>query len=151
MYTLAFIATFLGSAIVASANPVRLDTRQAATCIDSSSNGTDIQLALYYGGEGTTVYLCPGATIPLYDTIYITAPWQTIATQGYPTGNTRATLVVQGENLATAIMMSCGNNCLGSALRNIAINGNRPGLGRIDGAPAIVGTSQLVTRVSAPI
>lgn len=153
MYGYALLATFLGSATFAFAAPPMydLDPRQTSTCVDSSANGTDIQLALYYGGEGTVVSLCPGATIPLYDTIYFTAPYQEVSTQGYPKGSTRATLVVQGENLATAFMMSCGWNCLGVALRNIQINGNRPGLGRLDGAAALIGASASCLRCGAAL
>lgn len=51
-------------------------------CLDSSANDTVINSILYYGGIGTIVSLCPGATILLSNTIFFTAPNQEISTAG---------------------------------------------------------------------
>jgi len=63
--------------------------------------------------------------------IHFAAPKQEISTEGYPTDNTRATIVVSGAvsngtGHTTAIDGTCAN-CNGITLRNIQINGTRAG------------------------
>lgn len=132
-------------AAMASASPLAMmntmDPRAVSTCMDGTVNDTDVQLALYYGGAGTTVSLCPGAVINFYNPVQFTAENQEVSTEGYPTGSSRATIIVMGQNQATAFNMACGWWCRGGVLRNIQINGNRPALGKIDGASALIGAS----------
>jgi len=139
------VAFALGFAIDVLAVPVQFDPRATSTCLDSSATDNDIQLALYYGGQGTVVSLCPGATIILNTYISYTAQFQTIETAGYPTGASRATLVVNGTDQSVAIGMNCGAPCFGAALRNVQVNGNRPALGRLDDGQALVGEQTFCT------
>jgi len=69
--------------------------------------------------------------------ILFAAPNQEISTQGYPIGDQRATLVVdgpvsKGAGHTTAVDGTC-DNCSGVVLRNIQINGNRNGTAPTDG------------------
>lgn len=86
---------------------------------------------------GAIVFLCPGATITLRNSLFFTAANQTLATLGYPTGNTRALLVVAGPTQSCAIY---GEQTFASgiALRNIQVDGSRARLGRIAGGLAII-------------
>ena len=78
------------------------------------------------GGSGTVVSLCPSTTYPLYDTINFTAANQELSTMGYPTDNSRATLVVSAplnndnEGMTTAIDSRC-DECDGVVIRNIQV------------------------------
>lgn len=109
-------------------------------------------MALYYGGPNTVVNLCAGATISLYNSIFFTNTNQTIQTVGLPTGSRRATLLVVGQNLATAVVGNC-DFCSGIKLQYVQLNGNRPALGRVDGGAALIefggnsATGQLITNV----
>lgn len=57
---------------------------RAATsgCLDSTTNDTVINSLFYYGGAGTVVSLCPGATINIAGAIFFTAANQELSTQG---------------------------------------------------------------------
>jgi len=110
------------SSAVASASAV------SGVCLGSSTNETEITNLFYYGGEGTTVYLCPGANIQLTGSIFFTAASQTLATYGLPTGSTRATLTVTGANQTNAVYGAL-DNCDDIALRNVQIDGARETLG----------------------
>lgn len=80
------------------------------------------------GGNGTIVYLCPGAVILLTNPIIYTAPNQVITTLGLPLSITRATLRVTGAQQSCAVFGSCVA-CTGIKLTNVIVDGNRPNLG----------------------
>lgn len=82
------------------------------------------------GGPGTKVLLCPSKIYRISGTISFTAADQELATFGYPTGAERATLRVESEKLATAIQGDC-RRCARIGIRNLIIDGNRQGLGRM--------------------
>lgn len=56
--------------------------RATAACVDSSANDTLISSLFHYGGPGTVVELCPGATINLLNAVFFSAPNQVLTTQG---------------------------------------------------------------------
>ncbi|KAL8281016.1 hypothetical protein RQP46_006695 [Phenoliferia psychrophenolica] len=121
------------------------------TCVDSSSNDTYITSLFGYGGAGTIVYLCPGAVIKTTNPIFFTDANQTLATKGYPTGSTRATVLVTGADQSCAIIGGGGDNV---ALRNIQVDGGRETYGLIDGGIALLefggdSTGQIIDRVHA--
>ena len=77
------------------------------------------------GGNGYVLSLCPGRQYFITRPINFTAPNQEISTQGYPTGNDRATLVVSGPVFngtghTTAVDGTC-NSCSGLKLRNVQV------------------------------
>lgn len=83
------------------------------------------------GGNGYVLSLCPSQQYFITQPIAFAAPNQEISTQGYPTGNDRATLVVSGpvsngQGHTNAVDGTC-TNCSGVKLRNIQINGTRAG------------------------
>jgi hypothetical protein len=94
----------------------------------SSGDQTTINQLFASGGANAIVQLCPGITFNLTDPVVFTASGQELSTQGYPTDDTRATLVVTGATQATAVRGSC-QSCSHVALRNVQVNGNRPALG----------------------
>ncbi|GAA6058121.1 hypothetical protein JCM3770_005949 [Rhodotorula araucariae] len=108
-----------------------------AACLDSTATDSTISSLFYYGGANTTVYLCPGTTIDITNAVFFTAENQVLTTYGNPTGDTRATLVVQGSTQSCAIygVQAPLDNVV---LRNIQINGNRPALGRIADGIALI-------------
>jgi hypothetical protein len=94
----------------------------AADCIPSGDAST-INDALSSGGAGAVVQLCPNADITISETITFTNENQELSTEGYPTDNTRATLVLgSGNDLSTLVS---GGSQNGIRLRNIQIDGNR--------------------------
>ena len=101
----------------------------AIKCLDGSYNDLDINSLFNAGGAGTTVFLCPSATLLLLNPIQLSAQRQTLTTLGMPTGSTRATLQVTGSSQTAAIIASC-TDCSYGAIRNIQIDGNRPVLGQ---------------------
>ena len=81
--------------------------------------------ALTSGGNGFVLSLCPGKQYFITKPITFTAPNQEISTQGYPTGDVRATLVVNGPvsngtGHTTAVDGTC-TNCSGLKLRNVQV------------------------------
>lgn len=83
------------------------------------------------------VFLCPGTTILTTNPIFFSHANQTLATLGYPTDESRATIVVTGSSQASAVYASSdGTDYV--ALRNVQINGNRPALGRLQGGSALI-------------
>ncbi|KAF8659128.1 hypothetical protein AX16_001898 [Volvariella volvacea WC 439] len=83
------------------------------------------------GGPDYVLRLCPGAQYPIQAPITFTAPGQEISTSGYPIGDDRATLIVNGPVVngtghTVAIDGTCAD-CSGVKLRNIQINGERSG------------------------
>ena len=114
--------------------PPGLVARDDSDCIssDPAETVTDrLNKAFESGGQGYKLQLCPGETYTLTDTIFYTAPGQELSTAGYPTGDERATLVVNGpvmngQGHTTAVDGTCPN-CGGVRLRNVQINGTRGG------------------------
>lgn len=83
------------------------------------------------------VFLCPGATILTTNPIFFAHANQTLATLGYPTDDSRATIVVTGSDQSIAVYGSSdGTDYI--ALRNLQINGNRPALGRLSQGSALI-------------
>lgn len=92
-------------------------------------------------GPGYTLPLCPDTQYFIEAPILFAAPNQEISTVGYPTGDDRAILVVNGpvalgQGHTTAIDGTCGN-CSGVILRNIQINGTRAGASPTNGGANI--------------
>ncbi|KAK4683969.1 hypothetical protein P7C73_g6236, partial [Tremellales sp. Uapishka_1] len=90
------------------------------------------------GGPGAKIHLCPGKTYRLSSTITFTSADQELATFGYPTGDERATLVVSGGEVATAVQGDC-RRCKRATIRNLIIDGNRATLGRMPDANLATG------------
>ncbi|GFZ45090.1 hypothetical protein JCM24511_02816 [Saitozyma sp. JCM 24511] len=101
-----------------------LTTPVHAACIPNTTDTPGLQNYLTSGGQSYTLSLCQGQVYNLTDILNYTAPYQEISTEGYPTDGTRATLLVGGFNISTAIYAQ-GSNLFGVALRNVQINGNR--------------------------
>ncbi|KZT29384.1 hypothetical protein NEOLEDRAFT_1128112 [Neolentinus lepideus HHB14362 ss-1] len=104
------------------------------SCVDPDPANTvtdRMNVALNSSGAGYVLSLCPGKQYIINAPILFAAPDQEISTQGYPTGDDRATLVVDGPVFngtghTTAVDGTC-SNCSGVKLRNIQINGTRLG------------------------
>ncbi|KAH9060936.1 pectin lyase fold/virulence factor [Lactarius vividus] len=111
-----------------------LSSRDDVQCIspDPANTVTDrMNIALNSSGPGFVLQLCPNAHYMIQAPILFAAPNQEISTVGYPTDNSRATLVVSGpvangQGHTIAIDGTC-SNCSGIKLRNIQINGTRAG------------------------
>ncbi|EIW76326.1 hypothetical protein CONPUDRAFT_139719 [Coniophora puteana RWD-64-598 SS2] len=105
-----------------------------SSCVSSQPTNTvtDRLNAVFASNKtGQVLSLCPNQQYYITEPIAFTAPNQEISTQGYPTDNSRATLVVSGAivNLTghtVAVEGSC-LNCNGVKLRNVQINGTRLG------------------------
>lgn len=93
---------------------------------DPANTVTDrLNQLLSTGGNGYVLSLCPGLQYLITKPILFAAPNQEISTQGYPTGNDRATLVVNGPvsngtGHTNAVDGTC-TNCSGVKLRNIQV------------------------------
>jgi hypothetical protein len=93
----------------------------------SSGNQDTINNLLQQGGPNTIVSLCPGTAIPITEPIVFTAPGQEISTEGYPTDDTRATVIIQpGSDATSAIRGNWQDNV---RVLNIQVDGNRPNAG----------------------
>jgi hypothetical protein len=101
-------------------------TRRSASCepADPANTVTDrLNTLLANGGEGFVLSLCPSAQYLVTAPVLFAAPGQEISTLGYPTDDTRATLVVNGpvqdgSGHTTAVDGTCAS-CNGVKLRNI--------------------------------
>ncbi|RDB20207.1 hypothetical protein Hypma_012912 [Hypsizygus marmoreus] len=110
------------------------NVRAEDTCepADPANTVTDrLNTLLNSSGPGYVLRLCPNRQYLIQAPILFAAPQQEISTLGYPTGNERAILVVNGpvengEGHTTAIDGTC-ENCSGVKLRNIQIDGTRKG------------------------
>ncbi|KAI0322505.1 hypothetical protein OF83DRAFT_736540 [Amylostereum chailletii] len=108
--------------------------RDQAECIlpDPSNTLTDrLNIALNSSGSGYVLQLCQNARYLIQAPILFAASNQEISTVGYPTGDERAILVVNGPVFngtghTTAIDGTCAD-CDGVKLRNIQIDGTRQG------------------------
>ena len=103
--------------------------RQGNACIDPNPANTitdRLNIALNSSGSGFVLRLCPNAQYLIQAPILFAAPNQEISTQGYPTDDSRATLVVSGpvangQGHTTAVDGTC-SNCSGVKLRNIQVS-----------------------------
>ncbi|MBW0463417.1 hypothetical protein O181_003132 [Austropuccinia psidii MF-1] len=107
-------------------------TQPEPDCLGSQATDIEINKALRSGGQSATVLLCQEARINLNNPIIFSAANQSLYTTGRPLGTQQATLVVMGKNMSTAVVGTC-KACSGVQLSFVEINGNRPGLGWIDG------------------
>ncbi|KAH8983285.1 hypothetical protein EDB92DRAFT_1936711 [Lactarius akahatsu] len=85
-----------------------------------------LNIALNSSGPGFVLQLCPNAHYMIQAPILFAAPDQEISTVGYPTDDSRATLVVNGPvangtGHTTAVDGTC-SNCKGVKLRNIQVS-----------------------------
>ncbi|PRP77796.1 hypothetical protein PROFUN_07738 [Planoprotostelium fungivorum] len=106
----------------------------SAACIAPMTGGfsdTILQNALNQGGVNYTLSLCQNAVYRLNATIDLTSVGQEISTEGYPSGDARATLLVAG-----AFSVVINGHLNRQKLRNIQVNGNRIGLGRFESGGA---------------
>ena len=110
-----------------------LPTLVFSQCI-SSGDQTVINSALSAGGPGTVVQLCPNTTISLTDSVYFTADNQEISTAGYPTDDTRATLLIAVGTDVTTLVRGVGFN--GIRILNLQVDGNRANTGYYKGGGA---------------
>jgi hypothetical protein len=88
------------SSLILALLPITL--AKNSRCLHSGSE-RQINEAFAKGGKGAVVTLCPGSVHRLNASIAFTAGRQTLTTEGDPKGRDRAMLIVEGENLATAI------------------------------------------------
>ncbi|XP_006456719.1 hypothetical protein AGABI2DRAFT_78419 [Agaricus bisporus var. bisporus H97] len=97
---------------------------------DPANTVTDrLNTLLNSTGPGYTLQLCPGAQYLIQEPLFFSFPDQEISTFGYPTGDDRATLVVNGpvangQGHTTAVDGTCAN-CSGVKLRHVQIDGTR--------------------------
>ena len=133
-------------------------------CLDSTADDMLISSLFHYGGAGTVVELCPGATIKLTNPVYFSAAEQVLTTQGAsrspgssrlrdmtwaaltlspflsragnPTDGSRATLVVTGQDQACAIFGAC-QGCDNVVVESVQVAGQRDVLGFNNG-PALL-------------
>jgi hypothetical protein len=109
-----------------SLSPVLSHRADNTLCISPTPVNTvtdRLNRALQSSGTGFILSLCPSAQYMIQAPIVFTAPNQEISTLGYPTGDSRATLVVSGpvpngQGHTTAVDGTCGN-CTRVKLRNI--------------------------------
>ncbi|OIW27865.1 hypothetical protein CONLIGDRAFT_579694 [Coniochaeta ligniaria NRRL 30616] len=107
-----------------------LATVSYAACISSGSAST-INAALQAGGTGAVVQLCPNAVFTISETIQFTAENQELSTQGYPTDNSRAKIIIAvGSNITSAVW---GRWTSGVKVLNLQVDGNRPNAGAFGG------------------
>lgn len=94
---------------------------------DPANTITDrLNIALNSSGPGFVLRLCPNAHYMIQAPILFAAPDQEISTVGYPTDDSRATLVVDGPvangtGHTIAVDGTCPN-CSGIKLRNIQVS-----------------------------
>ncbi|KAJ7688677.1 pectin lyase fold/virulence factor, partial [Mycena rosella] len=97
---------------------------------DPANTVTDrINALLNSSGPGYVLKLCADREYVLQDPLLFAAPNQEISTEGYPTDNSRATLLVNGPvadgaGHTNAVDGTCAS-CSGIMLRNVQINGAR--------------------------
>ncbi|KAJ6615617.1 hypothetical protein B0H10DRAFT_2220261 [Mycena sp. CBHHK59/15] len=109
---------------------IELSRRDDCVGPDPANTVADrINVLLSSSGAGYVLQLCAGKEYYIQSPILFAAPNQEISTQGYPTGDERATLVVSGPvangaGHTNAVDGTC-SNCSGVTLRNIQINGSR--------------------------
>lgn len=101
-----------------------LAARSSAGCTPNTTDTSTLQSLLRSGGAGYTLQLCQGQVYNTTDILNYTASDQEISTENYPTDLTRATILVGGFNVTTAVSAT-DPGLDGCKLRNVQINGNR--------------------------
>jgi hypothetical protein len=98
---------------------------EAAACING---GTDSEINGAFASklQGAEAVLCPGAVFRLSRPIVFTAKQQKLYTQGRPSDDTRALLVVSDPMLSTAIY---ADHWSGVQVDSVRVDGNRSTLG----------------------
>jgi len=114
-----------------ASNSVRRDTTNCEPADPNNTLTDRLNTRLNSSGPGYVLQLCPNTQYLIEAPILFAFPQQEISTLGYPTGNERATLVVNGpvtngSGHTTAVDGTC-SNCNGVKLRNIQIDGTRAG------------------------
>ncbi|EKG22543.1 hypothetical protein MPH_00116 [Macrophomina phaseolina MS6] len=130
--------------------PASTTTSAAFPCI-SSGDQTAINSRFSQYGAGHVVQLCQGAVISVTGKVELTAHDQELSTEGYPTGDQRATIkLAPGANTNTTVFAKFLDNI---KLRNIIVDGNRAETGYTGGDANIDigghGTGQLVDHVAS--
>ncbi|KII94656.1 hypothetical protein PLICRDRAFT_33470 [Plicaturopsis crispa FD-325 SS-3] len=121
-----------------------LSSRDDSSCepADPDNTLTDrLNTLLNSSGPGYVLRLCQNTKYLTQAPLLFAAPNQEISTQGYPTGDERAMIVVNGpvsngQGHTTAVDGTCAN-CGGVILRNIQINGTRGGASSTNGGANI--------------
>lgn len=138
----------------------RMAARDSSSCepSDPANTVTDrLNNLLKNGGDGYVLNLCPNAHYLIQAPILYAHNNQEISTVGYPTDDSRATLVVSGpvsngQGHTTAVDGTCAN-CSGIKLRNIQIDGTRNGASSTKGGGNIEfgnsNTNQLIEYVKS--
>ncbi|KAL0950113.1 hypothetical protein HGRIS_010110 [Hohenbuehelia grisea] len=136
-----YMGTFYATFTVGMAESIRLDdysvhamSQNNGACEppDPANTITDrLNTLLNSSGPGFVLQLCPSKQYLIQAPIRFAAPDQEISTTGYPLGEERATLVVNGlveggTGHTTAVDGTCPT-CSGVRLRNIQIDGTRRG------------------------
>lgn len=88
-------------------------------CIPS---GTEIEINAALKLGGSEAILCPGARFELSAPVTYTASSQKVFTQGKPTDDTRATLIIVNPDITTAVLM---RDFDAAELTNVIVDGNR--------------------------
>ncbi|MFI9509661.1 right-handed parallel beta-helix repeat-containing protein [Nocardia sp. NPDC052566] len=138
------------SSVVVAAAMVGLSAVGATAATGCIASGTEADINAALTGSGAKAVLCPNAVFTLAAPVMFTAPDQEVSTQGNPTDQTRAVLLVNGSKQTTAVN---GAGQSGAVLRNVQVDGNRPVLGSLKGEALIVmggaGTDQTVREIAA--
>ncbi len=117
-----------GSASMTPMPPVAESSRP---CIPS---GTEVEINAALKLGGSEAELCPGARFELSAPITYTASSQKVYTQGRPTDDTRATLIIVNPEITTAVLMRDFDE---AELSNVLVDGNRETLGYKEGEALI--------------
>jgi hypothetical protein len=115
----------------ASMTPMPPVAESSKPCIPS---GTEIEINAALTLGGSEAELCPGARFELSAPITFTASSQKVYTQGKPTDDTRATLIIVNTEITTAVLMRDYDE---AELTNVIVDGNRDELGYKEGEALI--------------
>ncbi|MFM8628603.1 MAG: hypothetical protein ACKOC3_00605, partial [Candidatus Limnocylindrus sp.] len=120
-----------GSGSTASMTPMPPVAESSKPCIPS---GTEIEINAALTLGGSAAELCPGARFELSAPITFNASSQKVYTQGKPTDDTRATLIIVNPEITTAVLM---RDYDAAELTNVIVDGNRDELGYKEGEAMI--------------
>jgi len=126
-----FIAACGSGGGSASMTPMPPVAESSEPCIPS---GTEIEINAALKLGGSEAILCPGARFELSAPVTYTASSQKVFTQGKPTDDTRATLIIVNPDITTAVLM---RDFDAAELTNVIVDGNREVLGYKEGEALI--------------
>jgi len=106
----------------AAATTVHSAKGKASTCIGSGDQTATINNAFNIGGANKVVQLCANAVITLTGPLQFSADGQELSTIGYPTGKSRATIILAAGTSTNALVRGYYNNL---KLLNVIVDGNR--------------------------